>query len=311
MVDTESRSGREQPAPQEAQHPRDPAVEGLGSVCPSARTPRVSMSDQQPAPSTGEAATTDLPTLLRRGTHHTVYDPDLLAGTAHILTADGKTTHRHSSTHGLLIIGLILACAIGTPLLLADDGRWFIVWAFLGGVGGFAVAAIVNAFVDPDPVDAYKKRHAGAEPSVEVGPDDVRASTLCRLAADVAASRAWKHGHIDPDRLLGASLWAAVHSARDLEQRRQHLEADEAAGTPESVLHATREEIASADADLDHVETNLREIRRLARELDARSALPAGPGALPAPGTATGLTGQAVAGTDALLAQSGALRDLL
>src|SRR3712207_6875117 len=51
--------------------------------------------------------------------------------------------------------------------------------------------------------------------------------------------RSWKHGHIDPDRLLGASLWAAVHSARDLQQRRQHLEADEAAGTPESVLHTT------------------------------------------------------------------------
>jgi len=59
------------------------------------------------------------------------------------------------------------------------------------------------------------------------------------------------------------------------------------------------------------VESNLREIRRLARELDARSGLPAGPGALPAVGTGIGLTGQAVAGTDALLAQSRALRDVL
>jgi hypothetical protein len=269
------------------------------------------MSDQQPGPSTGEPATTDLPTLLRRGPHYTVYDPDLLAGTAHTLTAAGTTTHRNSGRHGLLIIGLVLACAVAAPLLLADDGRWFIVWAFLGGVAGFVFAAIVNGIVDPDPVSAYKKRHAGAEPSVEVGDDDVRASTLCRLAEDVAASQAWQHGHIDPDRLLGASLWAAVRSARELEQRRQHLDADEAAGTPESVLHATREEVASASADLNHVESNLREIRRLARELDARSTPPARPGASPALGTGTGLTGQAVAGTDALLAQSRALRDVL
>jgi hypothetical protein len=47
-----------------------------------------------------------------------------------------------------------------------------------------------------------------------------------------------------------------VRSARDLEQRRQHLDADEAAGTPETELHATREEIASAGADLDHVAGN-------------------------------------------------------
>jgi hypothetical protein len=54
----------------------------------------------------------------------------------------------------------------------------------------------------------------------------------------------------------GSSLWAAGRSARDLEQRRQHLDADEAAGTPETELHATREEIASAGADLDHVAGN-------------------------------------------------------
>jgi hypothetical protein len=33
-----------------------------------------------------------------------------------------------------------------------------------------------------------------------------RASTLCRLAEDVAASQAWKHGHIDPD----PSLWVVA-----------------------------------------------------------------------------------------------------
>jgi hypothetical protein len=102
------------------------------------------MSDQQPAPSTDEPATTHLPTQLRRGTQYIVYDPDLLAGTAHTLTADGTTTHRDSGRHGLLIIGFVLACAVAAPLLLADDGRWFIVWAFLGGVAGFVLAAIVN-----------------------------------------------------------------------------------------------------------------------------------------------------------------------
>jgi hypothetical protein len=80
------------------------------------------------------------------------------------------------------------------------------VWAFLGGVAGFVLAAVVNGIADPDPVSAYKKRHAGAEPSVEVGDDDGRASTLCRLAEDVAASQAWKHGHIDPD----PSLWVVA-----------------------------------------------------------------------------------------------------
>jgi hypothetical protein len=34
------------------------------------------------------------------------------------------------------------------------------VWALLGGVAGFVLAAIVNGIADPDPVSAYKKRHA-------------------------------------------------------------------------------------------------------------------------------------------------------
>jgi hypothetical protein len=130
------------------------------------------------------------------------------------------------------------------------------VWAFLGGVAGFVLAAIVNGIVDPDPVSAYKKRHAGAEPSVEVGADDAGPRPCAGSPRTSRRRRPGSTGTSIPTRLFGSSLWAAVRSARDLEQRRQHLDADEAAGTPETELHATRKEIASAGADLDHVEGN-------------------------------------------------------
>lgn len=273
------------------------------------------MTDPPVSAANDEKKTTSVPTLLKQGMRYKVYDPELLAGTKHDLDAAGVPNHTNAATQGLLGLLGIVASAVAAAVFLGSGPVWsYLLWGAAGAVAGLLVVVLVVMIVSPDPMRAYQKRNGGTDPFVDVGEGNVQAARLCQLAEDIASSNAWKQGRIDPDRLIPATLWSAVRLSLQIAEQSDRLAADQARGASETVLAPTREEITSGKSDVDHVETNLREIRKLAREVDARAAVPARAtttmtaGSLGAPSHQADL---AVAGSDAILAQSQALRDLL
>lgn len=262
--------------------------------------------------------TTSTPTLLRRdrpdddgAAAYRVYDPDLLAGRNLTLTAAGKTESPNDVAMGLGAIVLLAVAAVGTPLVVSDGGFWSVVLWGAAGVATVAVVVFVAvALLWRDPFDEYRKRHgSAAAPFREVTVDDgSRADELCALTESITSTAAWRHRMIDPDRLVPGTLWMAVRLASRIADQRDRLGSDERQGVSESVLEPSRAELAAGRSDLEHIERNLREIGRIARELDDRPTS-AGPGTVTGPTTRTAES--AVAGTDAVLAQSQALRDML
>lgn len=267
---------------------------------------------------TEQWTTTSTPTLLRRNrpdddeaAAYRVYDPDLLAGRNLTLTAAGRTESPHDVALGLGAIALLAASAVVTPVLFSDGGFWSVVlWGAAGIAAVTVVVLAVVALLWRDPFEAYRTRHgSAASPFREVDTaDGSRAGSLCELTESITSTAAWRHRVIDPDRLVPGTLWTAVRLASRVADQHEDLVADERRGVSESVLAPSRAELAAGRADLDHIERNLREIGRIAREFDARPS-PVGPGTVAGPTTRTAES--AVAGTDAVLAQSQALRDLL
>lgn len=262
--------------------------------------------------------TTSTPTLLRRdrpdddaAAAYRVYDPDLLAGRNLTLTAAGKTESPHDVALGLGAIALLAGSAVVTPILFAGDGFWSVLlWGAAGVAAVTVVVLAVVALLWRDPFDGYRKRHgSAASPFREIAVGDgSRADELCALAESITSTAAWRHRMIDPDRLVPGTLWTAVRLASRVAEQHDRLRSDVRHGVAESVLEPSRAELAAARSDLEHIERNLREIGRIAREIDGRPTS-AGPGIVAGPTTRTAES--AVAGTDAVLAQSQALRDLL
>ncbi|MDQ4119051.1 MAG: hypothetical protein M3235_19130 [Actinomycetota bacterium] len=267
---------------------------------------------------TEQWTTTSTPTLLRRdrpdddeAAAYRVYDPDLLAGRNLRLTAAGKTESRHDVALGLGAITLAGASAVATPLLFSDGGFWSVVlWAVAGIAAVSVVVLVAVALLWRDPFDEYRKRHgSAASPFREVdATDDSRAGALCELTESITSTAAWRDRVIDPERLVPGTLWTAVRLASRVADQHDDLGSDEQQGVSDSVLEPSRAELAAGRADLEHIERNLREIGRIAREIDGRSTA-AGPGTVTGPTTRAAES--AVAGTDAVLAQSQALRDML
>lgn len=262
--------------------------------------------------------TTSAPTLLRRdrsdsddAAAYRVYDPDLLAGRNLTLAASGKTESPYDVAQGLAIIVLLAGSAIVAPAVFSDGGFWpTVLWTAAGLGAAFVVIMVLFFAFVRDPFVRYRKRYGeNASPFLEVDTDDdPRAAALCALTESITSTAAWRDRAIDPERLVTGSLWSAVQLAGRVSDQRESLAADERRGVSPSVLRPSRRELDTARSDLDRVETNLREIGRIARELDAHAtSVRAGTGAGPAASTST----SAVAGTDAILAQSQALRDLL
>ncbi|TCK27493.1 hypothetical protein [Pseudonocardia endophytica] len=263
--------------------------------------------------------TTSTPTLLRRNrpddegeaAAYRVYDPGLLAGRNLSLTAAGKTESPYDVAQGLGMIALLAGSAIVAPIVFSDGGFWSTaLWVLAGSGAAFVVLMVLFFAFVRDPFEAYRRRHGqNASPFVEVdAADGSRAGTLCALAESITSTAAWRDGAIDPERLVPETLWSAVRLAARVADEQGRLADDERRGTSERVLEPSRTELAAARSDLEHIERNLREIGRIAREIDARPT-GAAPGTVSGPTTRTAES--AVAGTDAILAQSQALRDML
>ena len=222
-----------------------------------------------------------LPTMLTIADGYRIYDPaGLPDDTFCVNPSDGKITTTRDSWHGGFVLLFTPAFAAGTALLLGSTGRSYIILTFFGLVVGFAIAAfIVDAF-SAHPERDYRKSHGGV-PYVTVRRDDDLAHRLCQLADEIAATRAWQQGVVDPDRTLGATAWAAARRAVGLGPLAERLREETARGTAEETLVGLRDEIATTTAELEEVRRNLTDVATTARSLDATTGSAALPGDRP------------------------------
>lgn len=259
--------------------------------------------------------TTPVPTVLERAGVRRVHDPALLAGTRTTLNEYASVRQPGS---GIAVTGLLLvtiAAAVLAPLLLGTGTLSVVLWAVGAAAAAFVLGSLVYTSLFPDPVQAYRKER-GFDPFVDVeataGTAPTRAGRLCDLAQAVASSSSWQEGRIDPDRLLASSLWNALRLAGHVDDQTVRMAQDRAAGLDERVLAPTAADLAAAGAELDRVETNLRELGALARELDARAAgrerATLTMTSAPAPATESGI---AAATSEAMLEHARTVRDLL
>ncbi|GAA1868084.1 hypothetical protein GCM10009836_55680 [Pseudonocardia ailaonensis] len=147
-----------------------------------------------------ERSRTGLPTLLRSGEEYRVYDPALL-GTDHVLTGAGEVRHRRPVSRAALAQAAVGA---GDAAGAAVPG---LPWAT--AVGGALVAAVAagRVLARTDAAARYS-RTSDRAPFVDVAAP--RGLRLCRLAAEISATRAWRSGEVDPDRELAALLWTGL-----------------------------------------------------------------------------------------------------
>ncbi|MEQ3551314.1 hypothetical protein WIS52_12615 [Pseudonocardia nematodicida] len=247
-----------------------------------------------------------VPTLLERGSTRRVFDGAVLDGNRNTINEYATVNAPGSGLAIGLVLLAVVAAGVATPLVYADGFWSVLLWGLGGAAVAFVVGMILYAALVPDPARTYRKER-GTEPFVDVE-EGSRGGRLCDLATAVAGSTAWRDGRVDPDRLLPATLWHAVRLARHVDDQEQRVAGDRAGGLDERVLAPTVADLDAARDELDRVETNLREIAALARELDARAAAPERAVATMPPAPDAGL---AAAGSDAILGHARTLRDLL
>jgi len=200
-----------------------------------------------------------------------IYDPAvLLDPTYHVDASDGQITTTRDAWHGWFIILFTLAVGVGGALLLGDGGIWSsALWAVPGWTVGFLVAAFVVDACSTHPERDYRTSH-GAPPHLTVRRDDDVAYRLCELADEIAATRTWRDGVVDPDRTLGTTVWAAARRALGLGRLTERLREQTARQAPAATLAGLREEVATTTTDLEHVRAHLADVAATARALDAR-----------------------------------------
>lgn len=215
-------------------------------------------------------ATTVLPTVLERDGTRRVHDPLVLDGPGRKLNTSGGVDLPGSGAGAVVLLLVVVAAAVLVPLWLATGVLSAVLW----GAGAAGVAVVAGSLgytsVFPDPVARYRKERGG-DPFVDVG-DGTDQAHLCDLATAVATSSAWQQARVDPDRLLPATLWNAVKLAEHVGNQSADLARDRAAGRAEHVLAPTVDDLAAATGELARVETNLRSLGALARDLDGRAA---------------------------------------
>ncbi len=219
----------------------------------------------------GDAQQSHLPTMLTLADGYRIYDPAvLLDPTYHVDASNGQIVTTRDGWHGWFIILFMLAVGVGGALLLGDGGVWsYALWAVPGWTVGFLVAAFIVDACSTHPERDYRKAH-GAPPYLTVRRDDDLAYGLCELADEIAATRTWRDGVVDPDRTLGTTVWTAARRALGLGRLTERLRAETGRAAPDATLTGLREEIATTTTDLDHVRANLAEVAATARALDAR-----------------------------------------
>jgi hypothetical protein len=148
----------------------------------------------------GQRGRTGLTTLLRSGEEFRVYDPALL-GSDHVLAAGEQVRHRRPVRRAALALAAI---GLGAAAGAAIPGQ-----PWLTALGGAAVAAFAAGRVlHRTDASARYARTAARAPYVDVAAP--RGLRLCRLAAEISATRAWRSGEADPARELASLLWTGL-----------------------------------------------------------------------------------------------------
>jgi gas vesicle protein len=189
---------------------------------------------------------TTLPQLVETAEGYRVFAPELVKDRKDLLESMVRDDLRYTNNgpeDSLLWTTTVIGAA-ALPLLLGASVLSYILWFLVGIVGGFVVGAAAAGIIAPDREKEYREEHRGADPWTEVEAGDPKA-TVCALAEDIALTRAWQDGILDPQRHLASIVWSAVSK---------------------NAADATDEDAE----DVEVVTENLRELLRVARDLDHR-----------------------------------------
>jgi len=187
---------------------------------------------------------TPLPQLVVTAAGFRVFDPDLIRERKDLAESPVRSELRYDADRqDFGIIGTTtLLGGFGLSLLLGASLLSYVLWFVAGVLGAFVVAAMIAGAVLPDREKEYAAEHRGASPWAEIDGDDPKAA-ICTLAEDIASTRAWQDGILDEQRQLAKIVWSAVSKEPG---------------------HTTDEDVA----DVAVVTENLRELLRVARDLD-------------------------------------------
>jgi hypothetical protein len=243
---------------------------------------------------------TPLPQLVVTADGFRVFDPEMVRDRKDLVETTVRNDLRYDANQpdlGLVGTSTLLG-GFGLSLLLGASVLSYVLWFVAGVVGAFVLAAMIAGVVLPDREKEYRDDHRGASPWAEIAGDDPKAA-ICSLAEDVASTRAWQDGILDPQRQLARIVWSAVSKepadttdedaadvavvtgnlrellrvARDLDHQREY-------GTPAvDERISAREPTARARA----LSAEVLENGRAVRELSAPSSPPPEEGARPAP----------------------------
>jgi hypothetical protein len=188
---------------------------------------------------------TPLPQLVATPEGFRVWDPEVITKKDDLYEDFGnKVVWQTGSTADVVgLAGAVLA-GVATSAVLGAGWISHVLWFVAGLVLGVAAWVALRWHDLDDKEDVYRETHRGADPHVDVR-DRVDLLDLCALVEEIAGTRAWRDGAIDPDRRLAPTLWSVV-SANSSTQA----------------------------ADVAQTRENLRELLRIAHELEHRAADP-------------------------------------
>jgi hypothetical protein len=189
---------------------------------------------------------TPLPQLVVTADGFRVFDPEMVKDRKDLYETTVRSELQyfgHTTEYGFAWTSGLLG-GLGLSMLLGGSVLSYVLWFIAGLVGGLFFTMMIVGAVAPDREKEYRDDHRGASPWAEIAGDDPKAA-ICSLAEDVASTRAWQDGILDPQRQLAKIVWSAVSK--------------EPADTTDEDA-----------ADVAVVTGNLRELLRLARDLDHR-----------------------------------------
>jgi hypothetical protein len=190
---------------------------------------------------------TPLPQLVVTAGGYRVFDPEMVQSRKDLQETSVRNELQLADKGvegGAVMLTLTVLFGGGLSMLLGASVLSYVLWFVAGALVGFVGGAVAAEFLWTDREKEYREDHRGADPWIAIDRDDPRA-VVCSLADDIATTRAWQDGVLDAPRNLAAILWSAV--AKD-------------------AANASAEDVE----DVEVVTENLRELLRVARDLDHR-----------------------------------------
>lgn len=188
---------------------------------------------------------TTLPQLVETADGYRVFAPELVKDRKDLretVVRDDVVFYNNGPEDALFLLSPMFAIAL--PLLFGSSVLSVIIWIVVGAVAGFVAGAAIAGIAAPDREKEYRDEHRGTDPWTEIPRDDPRA-VICSLAEEIALTMAWQDGILDAPRHLAAIVWSAVSKK------------------PDQTTNEDAEDVAV-------VTENLRELLRVARDLDHR-----------------------------------------